>query len=245
VEADTGKLLVESDTPLDSLPETFAGDITLHIGGDDWSVVRAEPLTKAQFSRSGKLRVELRSLKSVAIVNPREILFSLPTLNDALPLCDGAKADGSEFEMHEDDWRQTEWVDRRFADLIEQELASVRRIHEEHQGPGGMGFRKVHTRSLIAQPLDMSPSTVQAVIDAIAPGGRTRNLRLRGEARCVRDGFAIRVSDSAWLYGCLSKAGGHVLGLSGSGDASTIAKKIGLVLPTVQLIHWPSTRVFS
>lgn len=245
VNAGTGQLLAESDTPLASLPETFAVNTTLHIGGDDWAVVRAEPLTKAQFSRAGKLRVELHSLKSATTVDLQDILFSLPTLNDALPECDGANADGSELEMHEDDWRQTEWVDRRFADLIDRELASVRSIHEHNRGPEGMGFRKVHTRSLIAEPLDISSSTMQSVLNAVAPGGRAVNLRLQGHPRCIRHGFAIRISDSIWLYGCTSEGGVRLLGLSGSGDARTVAERVGSVLPSVRLIHWPSARVFS
>jgi hypothetical protein len=46
-------------------------------------------------------------------VNPQEVLFSLPTLNDALPGLSNLMPDENTVMMHEDHWRQFEFVEHR------------------------------------------------------------------------------------------------------------------------------------
>ena len=71
-EAD-GAVFASSIMPVDDLPDSFEIDTTLHLGESDWSVVRAEPLTKKDFSKTGKLRIRLRKIETM---DPNAIGFS-------------------------------------------------------------------------------------------------------------------------------------------------------------------------
>jgi hypothetical protein len=66
-----------SNIPCNQLPDTFAINTNLDIKDQKWSVQSADPVEKAKFIKTGNLRLVL-SLSS--IVNPAEVLFSLPTI---------------------------------------------------------------------------------------------------------------------------------------------------------------------
>jgi hypothetical protein len=69
----TGAVFASSNMPPDDLPESFEIDTALHLGGDNWSVVHAEPLTKADFTKSGKVTLRLRRIETM---DPKSISFS-------------------------------------------------------------------------------------------------------------------------------------------------------------------------
>src|SRR6478609_4441659 len=68
--------------PPADLPETFERETTLHIGDVDWSVVDATPKTRPEYSASKSLTLRLRRIEKV---DPRNILFSLPSICDYIP----------------------------------------------------------------------------------------------------------------------------------------------------------------
>src|SRR5690242_17556226 len=101
-DAATGTLIGEADLPAEQLPESFAASTTLHLGDADWHVERAEPMTRDEYVKAGHLVLRLRE---VVQVDPKQILFSLPTIEDALPpLHDGPGEEAA--ALREDDWRQ-------------------------------------------------------------------------------------------------------------------------------------------
>ena len=69
----TGAVFASSKMPPVDLPDSFKIDTTLHLGDDNWSVIHAEPQTKAEFTKSGKLTLRLRK---VELMDPRAIRFS-------------------------------------------------------------------------------------------------------------------------------------------------------------------------
>lgn len=69
----SGQVLASSKVPSDDLPESFEIDTTLHLGDDNWSVLHAEPHTKAEFAKSGKLTLRLRRVERM---DPKAISFS-------------------------------------------------------------------------------------------------------------------------------------------------------------------------
>ena len=69
----TGAVFASSNMSPDDLPDSFDIETTLHLGGEDWSVIRAEPETKAEFTKSGKLTLRLRKVQMMA---PEAISFS-------------------------------------------------------------------------------------------------------------------------------------------------------------------------
>lgn len=40
-----------SNVPIEQLPDTFEIDTTMHLGGDDWKVLRTEPAEKTKFKK--------------------------------------------------------------------------------------------------------------------------------------------------------------------------------------------------
>ena len=110
----TGRQVAASDVPLDQLPDTFALDTELDIGGSRYFVVRAEPQTKAEFAKTRRLMVALRRVEKVGTRAEQKILFSLPSIcGAALPSATGASISGDVVVLHEDDSRQCEFVASR------------------------------------------------------------------------------------------------------------------------------------
>src|SRR5690242_10699866 len=141
IDADSGAVLGETDIPADRLPATFATSTSLQLGADSWSVVRAEPLTAEEFIRTGKLRLEMRR---IVMMDPRQLLFSLPTISNELPACETVQAPGA-LVLHEDDWRQIELVTHACRKEIAACIAQIERIYREHRKPSG-AFDELHVR---------------------------------------------------------------------------------------------------
>jgi hypothetical protein len=116
-------------------------ETTLHIGDADWSVVHAEPRTRAEYSKAGSLTLRLRRVEKI---DPRDILFSLPSICDRLAELGARALSGEEYILAEDDRRQFELVSRQFADECDAEIAAIRGVHEEASAQ--VGWREIHFR---------------------------------------------------------------------------------------------------
>jgi len=62
----TGAAFATTTMPSADLPESFEIETTLHLGEADWSVVHAEPRTRAEYTRSGSLTLRLRKVERIA-----------------------------------------------------------------------------------------------------------------------------------------------------------------------------------
>src|SRR5262249_54384615 len=145
----TGRQVAASNMPLGQLPDTFALDTQLDLAGSPYVVVRAEPQTKVEFARTKRLTVRLRRVERF---DPKEILFSMPSIcGSAKPVGSSASITGDVIVLHEDDWRQCEFVTCSQSAEISAELSDIRRIHSE--AAAAVGWRKVHVRERIAKPL--------------------------------------------------------------------------------------------
>jgi hypothetical protein len=188
VNAKTQTVMGEADLPVEQLPASFVEPTTMHLGGSDWSVVKAEPVTRDEYVKTGRL---LLVLHPIEMVDPKTLLFSLPTIENTMPpLGEGSAA----CNMHEDDWRQHELVSARFEPEIAAELADIRKIHEDRKG---VGFQSIHVRSRIPEPLagrtlalaDLTTALGDPVREAVALSGSV-----------VTGGFAYAIG-GGYLYG--------------------------------------------
>src|SRR5215470_2401386 len=113
VDAASGALIGQTESPPEALPASFEAYTRLEIAGQHWEVLSAEPMTRAEFEKSRQLTLVLRKLKieSVAV---DKLLYSIPTLNDWTPgIAAGTTKLGKRvLELHEDDWQQVELVSR-------------------------------------------------------------------------------------------------------------------------------------
>src|SRR5262245_25938855 len=101
----TNAVIAETRVNPGQLPETFALATTFELRGKRYEVVRAVPLTRAEFAKSGALTLLVRQAGPVTMVKPSELLYSLSTINDELPPSDSAPASSSDLVLTEDDWR--------------------------------------------------------------------------------------------------------------------------------------------
>jgi hypothetical protein len=189
----TGRVFARSEVPLESLPERFAGmDTTLSVGGDDWQVLSADPDTRAAIASAGCVQLVLHK---VSKVDPRALHFTLPTLENTQPEQGAAPGDEVSIRLHEDDWRQVEFVHGSQRALVEEELADIARILSEHRQ--GAAFDAVHVRQRVPEPLRGVRLRVAEVERAI--GREARPWALRGGG-VVKDGFAVPDAEAV-VYG--------------------------------------------
>jgi hypothetical protein len=171
VESATGQILRRADLTVDQLPASFETSTTLHLGDEDWHVERAEPMRADEFSRIGLLTL---TLSRITRMDPKKILYTLPTLNAAIPLPNEQISDAERpvYQLHEDDWRQIEFVSAMYAQEIKAELADIAAIFREQSVDNGsfLGFRELHMRQRIVSPLD-PPLTLQQVWAALGVNG--------------------------------------------------------------------------
>jgi hypothetical protein len=202
IDISTGKKLGEALTPTERLPESFEATTTLHHGSEDWRVEKADPMTAEQFRQTGRLRLELRRLPPTVMVDQKDILFSLPTIYDGLPPIQtgSTKLKRNVLELHEDDWRQHEFISASLLPEIEREIGSIRQIHEQHrQGPG---FSKCHVRQSPADPIAgvwIPLNELQAAFD-----GPTRwldGLAYQSMAGLIAGGWVLETPGGSFLYG--------------------------------------------
>jgi len=233
VDAVTQTPIAEADLPIEQLPESFAVSTTLHLGDHDFHVEHAEPVTRAEFAASGRLRLVLRKIEHV---DPKKILFSLPTLEHALPPLRPGGSDDA-LTIHEDDWRQVELVAESLLPAVETELAAIREVLAER---GDLpGFRRLHVRERIAQPLAALRLPLDDIHSTLGAPPR-RDLAISDRGSLVEGGFAFASGDGA-IYGRAEHE--HVVALCAWRDASLaplveLARTQGLIL-----VDWCATAI--
>ena len=154
------------------------------------------------------------TLAKIERLDPRTILFSLPTINDRLP-GEAGEADGTEAMLMEDDWRQLEFVHASCREIVAEEMRDIHRIYDAHRV--SMGFDKIHVRArlpdaLAAAKLDAS------VLPELAPGP-SRPLRFASSGARVMGGFARKLAEGWILYGVVKPPLLETLGLHADGRA--------------------------
>ncbi len=228
------------DVPVGQLPESFEASTTMHLGESDWEVVEARPVLASEFRKSGKLVLVMRKVR-IETGMPENLLFSLATISDELPgiVAGSSKVGRSTLEMHEDDWRQVEWVSEALMGKVEEALGNIRRIHEEERA--GYGFKKVHVRMEVPLPfagVEVAPGELIGV--AGERGTMLEGVSFNKVAGVVQGSFAVRLISSIEVYGLMGAGRVEVMGLLncrvnnvGEEDVRRLAgfaKRRGLVL---------------
>ncbi len=237
IDTATGKPFATVALPADHLPQSFEAETTFHLGDEEWSVAQADPMTAAEFIQTGQLTV---TLAKISRVNPQDILYSLPTICDAIP----AIAEGSTklrkrvFELHEDDWRQREFISVDHRDAIEAEFASIERIFREESIDTGsfLAFRTLHVRSLIQAPINTHISLAQFAAGLPTESEAYEGIAYEREAGVIDGGFAWQVGPHT-LYGQQQEGFVTALGLRINTRAATISQDFITFLANLMAAH--------
>jgi len=213
IDAKTGELVGETDVPAEQLPQSFEAATSMDIGETSFEVVSAEPMTAQEFRQTGTLRLELREVE-YAMVDPGELLYSLPSISDELPPIaeDSTKLGRNVLELHEDDWRQVEFVALSLQPSIATVFAAIERIYTEHRKDSG--FDELHIRNEVPAPLGGTSLTLAGLRGAV---GETvtwlDGVAFQGVAGLVDGSFAVKLPSGPTLYGLEREGRVSVLGL--------------------------------
>ena len=220
INAESGECFAQSNMPIEQLPASFEARTTLNLSGQDWEVVSADPMTRAEIDARGQLRLTLQKIK-IGNVSLRELLYSLPTICDAIPgIAPGTtKLHKRTLELHEDDWRQIELISWTRRDEIDVDLDEIYRIYQEERTPEGF-FKKIHVRKAVANPLDECTLSLLEVRRQLPSLSQLDGVAYRDVAGLVEGGFAFRTESGLRIYGLERNNAIAVLGLDTEGNSA-------------------------
>jgi hypothetical protein len=165
--------------------------MTLYIGDESYAIEGSQPSSKRECVAAGVLTLTVRRVEPL---RAQGIGYSLPTIFNELPAVDDTGATSGRLEVHEDDWRRVEFVQRSILDLVTRELDQVRRIYTEHASRDSagrvIGFTAIHLRNQPAQPLP-TPVSLRHLESQLPAASRTyQGFGFRDSGGVVRGGFA-------------------------------------------------------
>jgi hypothetical protein len=127
-------------------------------------------------------------------LDPSNILFSLATICDPMPAFDEAPAPAGARWLHEDDWRQIEFVAVANRDYIGQQLESLALFKQQHRR--GSGWDAIYPRA--EHPTPLAATGLHLDKDQ---GLTTSALTIGEPARPVRGGFTLSDGSDWFIYG--------------------------------------------
>lgn len=195
IDDNTGKIIAVSNPISRDLPESFAVETILHLGDQDWSVVHANPITREEAEKLGRLTLRLRK---PTFVDASKVLYSLPTIYAQLPEAGDDLVQEGDCLLHEDDWRQLEFVISDLTAVIEGELNAIGAIYGAHYA--NRGFDKMHMRQQPAHPLSGS-LLIGDLMAQLGPSASRRGLAFDRQCTRIRDGFSLAIENDLLLYG--------------------------------------------
>jgi hypothetical protein len=133
--------------------------------------------------------------------DPNDFLYSVPTICDEIPraLLPASGVEGDVYRLHDDDWRQVEFVSIAQMSSVDLNLVEIRNVREQRIGPG---FPSVHVRSGPRYPLlgvrltrrELATALGAVIKDYAGVGYRDEDTRIGGS-------FAFEVADAMTAYG--------------------------------------------
>ena len=182
-----GQTICISRMKADQLPKSFSVPTTMHIYETDWTVEQAIPENAADFIKSRNLLLKVRKIEKF---NAADIWYSIPTTSNEFPRTSAVqgKADFA-IQIHEDDYRQKEFLKRSAKPKIEAEFIGIRNIRDNHSKKSGdyILYKNCHIRSEIGTPgLSIDFNALSSLLSCASIG----QVIINGEA--LSNGFAIK-----------------------------------------------------
>jgi hypothetical protein len=151
-----------------------------------------------------------------------QLLFSLPTICDLYPPLAEAPHQPAQGEivLHEDDWRQIEFVPEEDREYIEQQFIQHRRFRAQKRR--GAGYTEIIVRPEHRVEFPRLGVPLAALRDALELSSWERlSINWEGSAWEVQGGFAVSLGHEVVLYGYA---------------AQNVVQQLGLLVP----VHEPS-----
>ncbi|MCB0698336.1 MAG: hypothetical protein H6551_02150 [Chitinophagales bacterium] len=196
IDNSTGQSMGVSHMEPSQLPETFSVPTRMHIHEEEWLVEEAIPENAADFINTRKL---ILKLKRVEQINTDELLFTIPAVsNDYPPLSSMSEYAGEPLVIHEDEWRQKEFLKPSSVDNVNKEFEQINNIIENSSvvsESGFVAFRECHARNIIEDPeLEIEFSKLMNFMHV----AEMQPLQVNGEF--VTEGFSFKTTGTGY-YG--------------------------------------------
>jgi len=198
IDVNTETEFATSNMPIDQLPDTFAINTNMNIGDENWTILHAEPINKSDFRKSGKLKLYLQKTE-ITQLDPYELLFSLPTINDTLAPVEQANSLKNVAVFSEDDWRQFEFIGVNHKALIESEIEAVKYIFKNHRE--GIGFKNLHVRKAILEPLNKKELSIKLLESSFGIRKKYEGIAFNTAAATIVNGFGLETNSGLLLWG--------------------------------------------
>lgn len=201
IDVNTHNVIERADMPVERLPQSFAVETKLHIAGEDWRVIKAEPTTAEESIQTGKLVI---MLEKIVKVPAGDTLYTLPSICDEIPAipAGSTKQGNNVFVLREDAWRQIEFISHSYRSAIDSQLAEIMRIYREASIDNGgfLAFKNIYVRQQINAPLQEA-ITLDQLYAFFAPAlHRYEGVSYQHFEGLIEGSFAFRVA-KVFLYG--------------------------------------------
>jgi hypothetical protein len=219
----------------------------LHIAG---TLMLAAVIGCSHENDTVTLEAETAEPGEIVTMDPNDILFTTPTLNDAIPLTlEGSTVAEDCIQLHEDDWRQFEFVAASRKHEIDLELADIGAIWDEYSvplGESGTAFREVHIRKRIPNALDISMPLAE--FETLV-GQEAGSMTFFGYGEVLRDVYAVKI-DNLVVYVLIQDGNVTTIGFDAVEQFTLPADfldRLGKFVRVhkVVLVHWRSRTLFE
>ena len=228
IDSSNGNIIGISEMPPAQLPETFEIQTAMHLNDEDWSIEEAIPAHSKDFIQSKSLTLKMRKVEKM---NPDDMWFTTPTISNEFPQTE-PKTKKSDFDIniHEDNYRQKEFLNIDSIPKIEEELKAIREIWENHSKKSEEYtlFKNCHTRKTIGLAnLSIDFNELQSSLNSNSIG----QVKINGEI--LSNGYGLKTENTTY-FGTLNNGKVIELCISQWNDKTTneilkINKKFNLL----------------
>jgi hypothetical protein len=189
-----GQIIGVSELKVEQLPETFSVPTTMHIKDCDWNVEEAIPENSIDFVRTKSLVLKMRKVEKI---NSKDIWFTTPTISNEFPQTI-PKEKETEFDVfiHEDDYRQNEFLNLSSFPQIQEEFAGIREIWKNHSKKSDEYtlFKNCHVRKTIGSPnLKINFNQLKTLLKCNSVG----QVIINGDI--LANGFSIKTENTTYF----------------------------------------------
>ena len=189
-----GQTIGISKMTADQLPKTFSVQTTMHLQDSEWNVEEAIPENSVDFIKTKNLVLKMRKIEKV---NLNDLWYSLPTISNEFPETkDATEQTDFDIHIHEDDYRQNEFLNLNSQNLVEKEFEEIKDIWENHSKKSDeiTLFKKCHTRNIIGIPnLTIDFEELKSLLKCNSIG----QVIINGNA--LINGFALKTENSTFF----------------------------------------------
>lgn len=189
-----GQTIGVSEMTADQLPETFSVATTMHIQDTNWTIEEAIPENSIDFIKTKNLVLKMRKVEKI---NPNEIWFTTPTISNEFPqLIEKTKETEFDISIHEDDYRQNEFLNQISLQKIEEEFKDIKAIWSNHskQSDDYTLFKNCQVRKTIGSPnLTINFSELKSLLNCNSVGQVVIN------GNILSNGFSIKTENTTYF----------------------------------------------